>query len=98
MPRIRGKTDRMLKAEELIGMPLESALPIMLTEREPKEVAKLLKISSATLSFWVLRLRISYVTVAIADTDKVHVDRADRSVQKRHIDALFKRFGEAGNE
>ncbi len=71
------KTKKMLEVEKrLHGRPLERAIPEMLNEQGFTETAKLLKLSKATLNYWMLKLGIEVRRVALAPGEEIEIKRS----------------------
>lgn len=71
----RKKTDKMLKIEAMLGEQLEVALPRLVTESNLSRTAEYLGISKATLGYWLLKMDIETMTVALGPGDTVDINR-----------------------
>ncbi len=69
------KSAKMLDAERKLRRPLERALPEMINAQGQTATAKRLGISKATLSYWLLKLRIEVVRIALAPGETYEVKR-----------------------
>ncbi len=70
------KTKKMLDVERRLRRPLERAIPEMLNEEGFTETAKLLKLSKATLNYWMLKLGIEVRRVALAPGEEIEIKRS----------------------
>ena len=70
------KTKKMLDVEKRIRRPLEKAIPEMLNEEGFTETAKQLKLSKATLNYWMLKLGIEVRRVALAPGEEIEIKRS----------------------
>ncbi len=72
------KTKKMLDVEKrfLGGRGLEKAIPEMLNEEGFTETAKQLKLSKATLNYWMLKLGIEVRRVALAPGEEIEIKRS----------------------
>ncbi|MCH7604417.1 hypothetical protein IID24_00245 [Patescibacteria group bacterium] len=79
------KTTKMVTVEERFEEPLETILPPMITEKGMSATAKELNVSLATLSYWVLKLGIVIITIALAPDERIEIIRIKRidPVQRR---------------
>ena len=74
---IRGKkTEMMLAAEKRLGQSLEKALPEMVTQHGLVRTAERLRVSKATLSYWLLKLGIQTIRVALSPRETLKIKRA----------------------
>ena len=69
------KTKLMLRVEQQIGQPLETALPRMIGEQGVTDTASQLSVSKATLNYWMLKLNIHVRRVAVTPNDRIIVKR-----------------------
>ncbi|MBI4336417.1 MAG: hypothetical protein HY683_01110 [Chloroflexi bacterium] len=69
------KTKLMLRVEEKHGRPLEKLLPELVNERGLSATAEELKVSKATLGYWLLKLGINVRRVALAPGETLEVKR-----------------------
>ena len=67
---------KMLDVEKRIRRPLEKAIPEMLNEEGFTETAKQLKLSKATLNYWMLKLGIEVRRVALAPGEEIEIKRS----------------------
>ena len=74
--RMIRKTKKMLDVEKRIRRPLEKAIPEMLNEEGFTETAKQLKLSKATLNYWMLKLGIEVRRVALAPGEEIEIKRS----------------------
>jgi hypothetical protein len=70
-----GKTKKMLQVEKRMRRPLEQLLPEMITEEGLTETAKKLGMSKATLAYWLLKLQIRVVRIALAPGENYEIKR-----------------------
>jgi len=71
------KTKKMLYVEKRIHRPLERAIPEMLNEEGFTETAKQLKLSKATLNYWMLKLGIEVRRGALAPGEEIEIKRSN---------------------
>jgi len=69
------KTRLMLSVEEQFDRPLERLLPEMINDRGLSATAQSLKVSKATLGYWLLKLGINVRRVALAPGESLEVKR-----------------------
>ncbi|HJM52579.1 MAG TPA: hypothetical protein QGI07_00940 [Dehalococcoidia bacterium] len=71
------KTKKMLDVEKrmLNGRELERAIPEMLNDVGFTETANNLKLSKATLNYWMLKLGIEVRRVALAPGEEIEIKR-----------------------
>ena len=69
------KSKMMLAVEERFEKPLEKMLPEMVTERGLTASAEQLGVSKATLGYWLLKLRINVMRVALGPGETLEVKR-----------------------
>ena len=71
------KTKKMLDVEKrmLNGRELERAIPEMLNDAGFTETANNLKLSKATLNYWMLKLGIEVRRVALAPGEEIEIKR-----------------------
>lgn len=74
--RMLRKTKKMLDVEKRLRRPLERAIPEMLNEFGFTETAKQLKLSKATLNYWMLKLGIEVRRVALAPGEEIEIKRS----------------------
>ena len=72
MPR---KSPKMLRVERRFRRPLEQMLPEMVTEHGVTDTAKRLGMSKATLNYWLLKLGIRVVRIALAPGETYEIRR-----------------------
>ena len=70
------KTKLMQRVEKEHQRPLERLLPEMVNERGLSATAEELKVSKATLGYWLLKLGINVRRVALAPGETLEVKRA----------------------
>ena len=71
------KTKKMLALEQKHNLKLEAVLPDMVTEYGVSATADKLGVSKATLSYWLLKLRIEVKRIAVAPGDDLKLKRFD---------------------
>lgn len=71
------KTKLMLRVEEEKQRPLESLLPEMINEKGLSAAADELRISKATLGYWLLKLGINVRRVAVSPGETLEVKRTE---------------------
>ena len=72
------KTKLMMKVEEEQGgVKLEILLPRLFNENEYNltEIAKLLEVSAATLSYWIIKLQFKLRTVLLAPGETLEIKK-----------------------
>ena len=72
MPR---KSSKMLEVERRQRRQLEELLPEMVTEHGITETAKRLRLSKATLNYWLLKLQIRVVRIALRPGESYEIRR-----------------------
>lgn len=72
--RVR-KTKLMLQVEEKFQRPLERLLPEMVNQHGLSHAATELGLSTPTMSYWMLKLGISYRKVALTAQETIEVKR-----------------------
>ena len=69
------KTKLMLRVEQQIGQPLETALPRLISEQGVTDTASQLRVSKATINYWMMKLNIHVQRIAITREDSIIVKR-----------------------
>ena len=69
------KTKLMRGVEETFQRPLETLLPEMVNQHGLSHAATELGVSTATLSYWMLKLGIRYRKVALTANETIEVKR-----------------------
>ena len=69
------KTPKMLQMEKRFRRNLEELLPQMITDTGLTETARRLNLSKATLGYWLLKLQIRVVRVALAPGEEIEIKR-----------------------
>ena len=69
------KTKKMVLAERKLRRPLEKALPVIVNDVGLTGAAKRLRVSKATLSYWLLKLDIKIERVALAPGEEIEIRR-----------------------
>ena len=69
------KTRLMKRIEEDRGEPLETLIPRMLNQGTAVEAAAELGVANATLSYWLLKLGISWDRVALSPGESIQVSQ-----------------------
>ena len=72
MPR---KSAKMLEVERRLKRQLEDPLPEMVTEMGITETANRLRLSKATLNYWLLKLQIRVVRIALRPGESYEIRR-----------------------
>ena len=72
MPR---KSAKMLEVEKRLKRQLEDLLPEMVTEVGITETANRLRLSKATLNYWLLKLQIRVVRIALRPGESYEIRR-----------------------
>ncbi|MBI4234356.1 MAG: hypothetical protein HY686_07945 [Chloroflexi bacterium] len=72
------KTRLMVQVEEKYGRPLERLLPELVNERGLSATAEELDVSKATLGYWLLKLGINVLRVALAPGETLEVKRVSQ--------------------
>ncbi len=72
MPR---KSAKMLEVERRLKRQLEDLLPEMVTEMGITETANRLRLSKATLNYWLLKLQIRVVRIALRPGESYEIRR-----------------------
>ena len=67
------KTKLMKKVEAQQGKPLETLLPQLLSEYSQTEVAAMLGVNGATISYWKLKFRLSLTKVVTSPGESIEV-------------------------
>lgn len=80
------KTAKMLAAEEKLGMPLEKALPPLVTDNGFANTASKLGISNATLGYWMMKCGIEIQRIAVGPRDVILVQRDVRPEPPGRLD------------
>ena len=75
------KSRRMKEVEQAIGRPLETAIPLMVTELGLSGAADYMGLSKATLQYWLLKFRIRVERVALGPYDRLDVYRHQSDVE-----------------
>lgn len=70
-----GKSQKMLDVERRHRRQLEDLLPEMVTEHGITETANRLKLSKATLNYWLLKLQIRVVRIALRPGESYEIRR-----------------------
>lgn len=69
------KTKKMLEVESKFNEPLLSLLVNTVTEEGLSGAADIFEVSKATLGYWLMRLSIKYIRVAIGPRDVMTIKR-----------------------
>ena len=69
------KTSKMRGVERKLRRPLEDVLPEMVNEYGLSETAERLKLSKATLSYWLLKFQIRVERVALRPGEEIEIKR-----------------------
>ena len=72
MPR---KSPKMIQVEKRHRRQLEELLPEMVTEHGITETAKQLRLSKATLNYWLLKLQVRVVRIALRPGESYEIRR-----------------------
>ena len=69
------KSAKMLEVERRLKRQLEDLLPEMVTEMGITETANRLRLSKATLNYWLLKLQIRVVRIALRPGESYEIRR-----------------------
>ena len=72
------KTKLMMRVEKEYQRPLERLLPEMVNEKGLSATAQELRVSKATMGYWLLKLGINVRRVALAPGESLEVIRPQR--------------------
>ncbi len=67
------KAKKMLQVEKQCRQPLEELLPRLINEKGLTDTANELGLSKATLGYWLLKLQIRVVRVALKPDEEIRV-------------------------
>lgn len=70
------KTKLILRAEQQIGQPIETALPRLINSQGITDTAAQLGVSKATINYWMLKLNIQVQRIALMPDDTIIVKRS----------------------
>lgn len=75
MSAMARKSAKMLEVERRLKRQLEDLLPEMVTEMGITETANRLRLSKATLNYWLLKLQIRVVRIALRPGESYEIRR-----------------------
>ena len=67
------KSKKMLQVEKKFRQPLEELLPRLINEKGLTDTANELGLSKATLGYWLLKLQIRVVRVALKPDEEIRI-------------------------
>ena len=77
---------KMLEVEEEQGKPLAEILPAMITEHGLTATGEYLGVARSTLGYWLMKLNIKTIYIALSPGDKITIERKDSVTVFEHDD------------
>lgn len=79
---VNDKTTKMREVEKRLGgQQLEKAIPELINQRGFSATAEELKLSKATLNYWMLKLGLRLIKVALGPGEKYVIYGADEEIE-----------------